>query len=122
MSDKTTLEILKGTRELISDPARWTQSAFARSASGRMIASSSALAVCWCVAGAINRVAATSISPLLVDGPNVVRVLSAIGEQVSIFFKPDWVWLTEWNDIHTHPQVLEVLDKAIAAVEHRTGS
>jgi len=53
----TTLEILRAARELISDPAKWTQGAYARSSKGEeLYYGNNPEAVCWCAYGALEKV------------------------------------------------------------------
>jgi hypothetical protein len=54
----TPLEVLRGARELLSDPKRWAKKWFAKGSLGFDCDALSPDAVCWCVAGAIERVAA----------------------------------------------------------------
>lgn len=96
-----TLEILKAGRELISDPARWTQHTAARDEGGDWVSERSESAVCWCSIGALWKVAdwaseecSTAMSALEPDGPDS---------------------LLAFNDTHTHAEVLAMWDRAIAA-------
>ncbi len=55
MSD---LENLKKVRELLSDPKRWTKGSFARTKiTKRSIGPTEANAACWCIRGAVTKVA-----------------------------------------------------------------
>lgn len=54
----TTLDVLKGARELLSDPEKWTQGWYARDAEGRPADDGNdPRAVCWCIWGACEKVA-----------------------------------------------------------------
>jgi hypothetical protein len=95
----TTLEILKGARELLSDPARWTQGHAARTAAGRKTSYQDPDAVCYCPWGALR----------LVGGLGADLVVLSLGfEGTSEFFA--------WNDApeRTHTEVLARFDKAVA--------
>ena len=48
------LSVLKGARELLSDPERWTRGAFARDRKGGPVTPFNPRACQWCVTGAIN--------------------------------------------------------------------
>jgi hypothetical protein len=52
----TPLETLKAARQLISDPAKWTQGEFARDVDGNEVKAWSEDATCFCAYGAIQRV------------------------------------------------------------------
>lgn len=56
---------LKATRELISDPAHWTTKVSARNAQGVHVLPLDPTATCFCVLGAIFRVA-TQVEDLLI--------------------------------------------------------
>lgn len=93
----TVHETLKAMRELISDEKRWTQHFTARDDKGRKTASDSPEAVCWCLIGAANKI--TSYNWRYHD------LVMALGvEDVGDF-----------NDTHTHAEILARLDDAIKA-------
>jgi len=86
--------------ELLSDPARWAQGAFARDAYGRACASYNPQATSWCLAGAVRHVLGrdgwiydTALSSL--------RARIAPGDNISLF-----------NDSHSHKDVLDIVRKA----------
>jgi hypothetical protein len=97
----TPLETLKAARDLISDPARWTQGAFARDATGAKSRLYLEQAVCFCAVGAIRRV---YVPPV------------AIGSLLKQLPK-DCQTLGHFNDTHTHAEVLALFDAAIAELE-----
>lgn len=99
----TTLEILRRARERLSDPARWTQGAYARDADGFTTAMYDDDAVCWCLVGAISKETNILNLPWYGDGEKAVNFLS---KQVSTL-------VSEFNDTHTHGEVLALLDRAI---------
>lgn len=100
-----TAEILKKARELIKDPENWTQKACARDKYGYEVEVDSKEAYCFCTIGAIAKVSGRSTDG---DARNVLRDI--IGGSRSI---------ANFNDGHTHPQVLDVFDRAIALAERR---
>jgi hypothetical protein len=104
----TPLETLKAARELISDPAKWTQNAFARDKKGKMIGPNGDGAVCFCAFGAIR---------FFTKEPNVTAA--------DIFLNgfsrlKNGEYLDVFNDTHTHPEVLALFDAAIAELEQAT--
>ena len=59
---KEALVVLKETRELLSDPSRWTQGAFARDKAGNVVYTSSPVAHSFCAHGAILHIIETKHS------------------------------------------------------------
>ena len=101
-------QALIDAKELISTPERWTQYAWSRTADGVSAGSFTEDAVCWCSIGAIRHV--TKDSPYQVTG--VARVLldqeaNSLGYETAI----------EYNDEHTHAEVMALFDKAIVRAE-----
>ena len=102
-----TLELLKAARALIRDPKCWTVGAFARAADGGRVQAGDARAVSWCLAGALYHLGLFASE----DRPGeakkaLVNALPGGGTT-----------LAEFNDSHTHPEVLAVYDAAIARLE-----
>jgi hypothetical protein len=89
-------EILIAARKLIEKPENWTQETSARDAAGRETLPTSPRAVCWCASGAILRAGRA-------DAGNALFALRSVGN------------IAHFNDTHTHPEVLALLDKAIEA-------
>ncbi|MCZ7496292.1 hypothetical protein O8B39_17465 [Agrobacterium rhizogenes] len=98
-----TVQILKEARALIADEKNWTQGAFARDANGR--SERIDRAICFCSIGAIAKVARTNLG-----SPVPAPVLKALG--VTAHCR-----LAQFNDSHTHPEVLALFDRAIARAE-----
>lgn len=96
-----TLEILTKARDLISDPARWTQKAFARDNSGESINNRSSYAVCWCAMGAVYKTSSNNRASV----------------PFSFLHAAAGMWAGNFNDTHTHAEVLAVFDKAIEAAK-----
>lgn len=98
------LDVLRGARELLSDPARWTKGVNARDAAGERVGILSVDAACWCMWGALDKVRGTS------GWDDAVEALRAAvgGAPVSC-----------WNDApaRTHAEVLAAFDRAIASLE-----
>lgn len=89
-------ETLIAARAKIADPKHWTQNYLAHDISGRPISPYSPNAVCWCALGAIESVSRGRI------GPAVMTLSSVIEGPVSQF-----------NDTHTHAEILAAFDRAI---------
>jgi hypothetical protein len=101
----TPLETLKAARQLISDPAKWTQGDFARDADGNEVNPNNDLATCYCSFGAIqfvNKESTWITASRHLDG----LCLSKFGISLDVF-----------NDTHTHVEVLALFDAAIAELE-----
>jgi len=99
----TPVEILKDARELISVPERWTQGANARTKKGMPIGSAEHNAVCWCALGAIGKNSLPSSTEKL--------------EAICFLVRQIDVAVSAFNDEHTHPEVVALFDRAIAAAE-----
>ena len=100
MSD-TVRDVLIRARERISVPERWTQGAVARDINGSDVMTHSKRAVCWCSMGAIKAEAGE------LQYRAALNFLTGIqGECVH-----------EYNDTHTHTEVLAMFDKAIEEAE-----
>ena len=100
----TPLETLKAARDLISDPARWTQGEYARDADGEEVKAWSEDAACFCAYGAIQRFTERE------DSEVDFYLKKACSEK----FQSDVVTI---NDTHTHAEVIALFDAAIAELE-----
>ncbi len=98
------LKLLTEARELITDPARWTQNVMARNAAGDKVHHCSTDATCWCGLGAMYRVTyhqATSENPVWVKAVTLLRANCTTRMMV-----------TE-NDSKGHEAMLTAFDRAI---------
>ena len=102
----TAFEVLVAARELISDPEHWTQRVVARDQEGNPVLSCDQRAVCFCVAGAINRVCGT-ISVVKEAELFLDRAATELFGRYSITFA------TEVNDLMGHKRTLKMCDRAI---------
>ncbi|WP_454813801.1 DUF6197 family protein [Labrys neptuniae] len=109
--DMTPLEILKQARELISVPERWTRGESARDYNGDYVAENSPSAVCWCALGSMSAVNGghgggiySAARDLLVQAISPIPALTE-GGAIGI--------VAEFNDSHTHAEVLAAFDRAI---------
>ena len=98
----TPLETLKAARQLITDPAKWTQGWLARNALGEHADVDSSSAVCFCSIGALCRVGSVAYY-------GAQRILE---RNISDGLSLGW-----FNDTHTHAEVLALFDAAIAELE-----
>jgi len=98
-----TVEILKAARQVISDAKSWTQGTFARDANGKV--ASIRFGDCFCSVGAIAKVTDRN----LVE-PCPRAVIEALGVR-------SHAELARFNDSHTHSEVLDLFDRAIARAE-----
>lgn len=101
-SSRTTLEILRAARELIGDPKCWCQKAYARAKDGEVCYGYREGVVRWCSVGAIQKITgeenhADDLADLLGDAMH--------GNAL------------EFNDTHSHSEVLEAWDATIAKLE-----
>lgn len=101
-----TLDILKQARELISDERRWTRGELARDSEGHEVDEDSPSAACWCSVGAVWRVRE--------GGENLCGALTALEEAMGTEH------IGDFNDSHSHAEVLAAFDAAIAKLEGET--
>lgn len=95
----TPKEILIAARQKITPPQCWTQGESARNIHNEPTAPDSLGAVCWCAIGACE---AVSSDRFVVGG-----ALTQLNRHVR--------GTADFNDTHTHQEVLALFDKAIAA-------
>jgi hypothetical protein len=93
------LTTLTKARELISDPARWTQGEYARDAKGAEVKPGSKYATCWCALGAVRKVTR--------------RDSAAHGVLTALQKHCEGPTVTLFNDGHDHADVLAMFDRAI---------
>jgi hypothetical protein len=107
-----TLEILKATKELLSDEKRWTRDFLARHENGNPIGPNEPNAVCFCILGAIDKLTGTNgkYSPAHV----------AIEQELP----KKYIGIGHFNDDPetTHGHVMAVLQKAIISEEMKTAT
>lgn len=98
---KTTLQVLIDARKLIEKPENWCQGWVARAADGSMRTSDSDDAVSFCMVGAITRAGGGDD---FATTDKYRRLM--LGESVSF---------GDFNDTHTHAEVLAAFDRTIEA-------
>lgn len=107
----TAKEILVKAKELITDPACWTQKEFARRADGTGTMAEDPEAVCWCSLGAIRK----AKIDLGVDKEAYWFVSKNLSDQTG------FQNIGKWNDSVSHEEVMVVFDKAINCVSLTKG-
>ena len=111
----TALEILKKARAKITLPENWTQKEYARDSEGSGVSIKDG--VCFCSIGAIQSVAiALDISPIGIhlSIPVVQNWVSAV-DTLNVILEGGSI--IEFNDTHTHAEVLAMFDAGIASLE-----
>lgn len=99
-------ELLERARARITPAASWTQKTSARNAAGQAAPVWSVEAVCWCSTGAIRRELndeGVFRATLEIQAINMLRKAN----ENKIYF------LSDFNDTHTHEEVLQAFDRAI---------
>lgn len=95
-------EILKEAKKLIENPENWTQHAYARTKHDQIIHVNSPLACKFCSLGAVEYLCDSNWS----DTPAVMFLAKAADGPIGLY-----------NDNHTHEEVMQAWDKAIALAE-----
>ncbi len=120
----STIEQLKGARELLSDPARWTKGAWARGPGdepgfGSRETIHSPIANCWCLRGALRKVVGVSEVGRVTGGEQAVALAYKLTFATTLELEFDPHRFSAWNDREetTHEEVLALLDRAIAMEE-----
>ena len=104
-----TSEILIKARDLIADPAQWTQKASARDAQGTRKNAFADTATCWCSDGALVRVSNQPADPSKYSRAGAALREAAGGHS----------YVVEFNDTHTHAEVMTMFATAIATARAR---
>ena len=112
MKKKTTVEILKEARGLLSTPEQWSQRVMAKNKYGKRVSFRSPDATSFCTEGAIAR-----CSPTLNSRSAAFEIFGQITRKV-------WrIWfISTWNDVsqREHAHVLDAFDQAIELAENET--
>ena len=102
-----TLDVLKAARVRITKPEHWTQGVLARDANGDQLELPRDVnATCWCAVGALS--AQSFGSALYGDALDALRC-TLPGSSFAI---------GDYNDEHTHAEVLALFDTTINRLEH----
>lgn len=110
---------LKDTRELLSKDDHWARKSFAYDANWRPVDSTSPDAVCWCMVGAVCKVAAGRgvVFPTLAALADVVEQKPQGWRSVPEGSPSDKLTAFNDDDMTSHHHVIEVFDEAIANLE-----
>src|SRR6185369_1797313 len=100
---KQVVDNLKAARKLISKKKNWTQRAFARGKTGRVVNELGPAAVCFCAMGAVIRTNAADLT----YSATVLALDNAIPSECCVYD------VVEFNDTRTHKEVLALFDRAI---------
>ena len=96
-------DFLTEAKELIKDPNHWAQGFFAKTKDGHFVGSNDLRATCWCSLGAITKTGSRSGVPDF----DLIAYAEDILDQVMCGD------IAEYNDGHTHAEVMEAWDEAI---------
>ena len=120
MTKSATVTRLREVYSLIENPERWTQHAFARDIHNEVVPPLREDAACWCLTGACRRVFGDDLddSRVLHGAPFGGGVLDiepgclaeAVRRRGKVSVAGD---IENYNDRHSHAEVLEVLGDAI---------
>ena len=98
-------DVLIKAKTLIQDPESWTQGVSARDILYEPVPATSRDAVCFCTYGAVARALGLENSTYYHEVARPLKKACAAISGSSM--------VTEYNDTHTHPEVLALFDKAI---------
>jgi hypothetical protein len=107
------LTTLQAVRNLLADPAHWTQRVMARDANGGYSSPYDEKAVCFCLRGAFARVND--------EGCDNWLAMNVVDEALFGAADGDTLHFVAWNDhaARTHADVIAALDKAITIAQER---
>lgn len=107
-------EALTKARDLLSDPKRWAKGYYAYNAEGNACFATDRAAVCWCMRGAVRRVADVADDPSRVYLDTMAHLELFLEAQQEGPLDPP-VYVHNLNDAveTTHEDVLRFLDAAI---------
>ena len=106
-----TKEIILRVKDLIKDEDAWVQKKYASNEAGEFLAAGDLpSATKWCLAGAVEKVCGCGTHVGDVVGKQKARI--ALEEALPPLKRS----LEEFNDTHTHEEVVEVLDRCLASL------
>jgi hypothetical protein len=112
----TSLETLKAARQLITDPAKWTKIRLAKNSEGLAVNVHDPSAVCFCSMGALLVVSGMYLSDVVIAKASNALDNNLPKDFVETF-NHEVCSFTDFNDTHTHAEVLALFDAAIAELE-----
>lgn len=119
-------QILCGAKDLIKDPANWTQDCDARNADGICVSPLSSSAVCWCAVGALRKVSLApfvgNLEPIPAHATKELSTATAVLAIAASSVRPgngivNINSIVNINDELGHAKVMEMYDRAIARLE-----
>lgn len=116
LEDAQLLELLRTARGKLA--AGWTQGCFAKDATGAQVNPEASEATCWCAVGAVRASMGPAYRIAMIDGRAHAELYEAIA---SVGAVDSGDAIVEFNDKagRTQVEVLDLFDRAIAAVEAR---
>lgn len=105
--------ILRNAKELILDEGSWCQHAISYDIHGSECDPCDPLATCWCSIGAVMKTGGY-IQFDAKKTPKPVRLLNKAVIQIT---SDADIWPADYNDTHTHAEVMAMFAKAIALAE-----
>ena len=106
----TPLEILRGARELLAKPERWTKGECARRSDGSITFSLDDEATCFCLDGALIRLCGGSHTDLFHESWEALRSIRPGECPIRFNDHPNT----------THADILDLLDRGIAELEDKS--
>ncbi len=97
-----TSDLLQQVHDLLEPNGAWGQAAPARDAKGNVLASTSKLAVCWCLIGAVQNVCYKNETTCYLVDKALLGTLAVLTGGIN----PSYV---SYNDTHTHREVLDLV-------------
>ena len=106
------VRVLRAARDTLAVPERWTKKESARNVAGRPVLPTEPDAVCWCMAGAVKRAAAT-------DGIFFEAITNIEQAMWCDFNRRHYSDIAAFNDAigTTHADVLRLFDASIQRAE-----
>lgn len=102
-------DLLTKTKDVISTIDTWTKHAFARNDKGEAVSSKNPNAICWCLAGGLEKAAEE-------ESTKNEIVEETRKHLVTMIKKKGVPSIASFNDYSTHPEVMNLLDEAISAL------
>ena len=106
------LQDLEAVKALLSSPDKWTQHVYAKMADHKEVDVHSPDADCFCLHGALLRVA-----PETERRHQAIRQIAILLGFATSTILTDMVKIHNFNDAHTYEEVIGLVDRTIAAVK-----
>ena len=114
------IRVLKESRQLVAKPENWTQQTMAQNEFKDDVFPTDVNAICFCALGAITKVLNLNLDSVkftmnLEEQEQLLYIRRLVTQQLEEDIRDEY--LTEFNDNHTHTEVLNAFDKTIARLE-----